>query len=258
MNELSKRIITALLLVLMVWAWYFHAPQLWFSGGLALLGFITTCELVMLMQLHRPAAYILSALILWVSFFYQPHFGQLLLIVFVWFFLFVISSRKQVSSFANFIGAVWMFSWLFAFAYVINTTHASASGQGLIIGACLAVWTSDIAAFFVGRQWGKNKLCPAISPGKSIEGLLGGLIAGIPVAVVCWTTWNVLPASSALLLAFIAVVAGVLGDLSESSIKRMVSAKDSGKLLPGHGGLLDRTDAIIMAVPVTWVGWCML
>ena len=258
MSELVKRIITALILVVIVWAWYFHASQPWFAGGLALLGFVTTCELVILMKLHQPAGYILSALGLWVAFFYQPQVGQLLLIVVTWFFLFVFSSRRYSPSFSNFIGAVWMFSWLFAFAFVIADTHVSAAGKGLIIGACLAVWASDVAAYFVGRKWGRNKLCPAISPGKSVEGLLGGLVAGIPVAVFCWVSWDILPIVPACVLALIAVVAGVLGDLSESSIKRMIGAKDSGKLLPGHGGMLDRLDAIIMAVPVVWVGWSML
>jgi len=258
MNELSKRIITALILVVVVWAWYFHASQFWFTCGLALLGFVTTCELVILMKLHHPAGYILSSLALWIAFFYQPQMGQLLLIVFAWFFLFVLSSRSHASSFANFTGAIWMFSWLFAFAFVIADTHVSEAGQGLIIGVCLAVWASDVAAYFVGRKWGRNKLCPAISPGKSVEGLLGGVIAGVPVATFCWVFWDILPLLPASLLALLIVIAGVLGDLSESSLKRMVGAKDSGRLLPGHGGVLDRMDAIIMAVPVAWVGWSML
>ncbi len=258
MSELSKRILTALFLVVAVWGWYFHMPRPWFEGTLALLGFVTSCELLKLMKLHRPIIYMLASLLLWAAFFYQPHIGLLLLLVFVWFMLFVLNSRFKKHSLANFTATVWMFCWLFAFAYAITDTHDSAFGRGLIIGTCLAVWASDIAAYFVGRQWGQNKLCPAISPGKSIEGLLGGLLFGIPVAVFCWTTWGVLPLLTAVLLACCAIIAGVLGDLSESSLKRMVGAKDSGRLLPGHGGLLDRLDAIMMAVPLVWVIWSML
>jgi len=257
-SELSKRIFTALILIVLVWAWYFHVPQPWFVWGMALIGFITTCELVLLMKLYRPSIYISTALVLWAGFALQPHFGQLLLLIFVWFLAFAATSRQTARSFADFFASVWIFAWLFAFAYAIVVTHHSETGRGLVIGACLAVWSSDIAAYFVGRRWGQVKLCPAISPGKSVEGLLGGLLFGIPVAAMIWLPLGVMPALTAILLALVAVIAGVLGDLSESSVKRMAGAKDSGRLLPGHGGVLDRIDAIIMAVPVTWVIWSML
>ncbi len=258
MNELSQRILTALVLVLAVWAWYFHLHSPWFEAVLALLGFATTCELVLLMKLKARMLYILGGLIFWLAVYLNMQAVWLPLLLFLWFLLFVLSSRNKAQSFANFAGAIWMMGWLVLFVFVIGETHASRTGQGLVIGICLAVWASDIAAYFVGRQWGKRKLCPAISPGKSVEGLLGGLFFGVPVAVSCWLYWGVMEMIPAMILALIAVIAGVLGDLSESSLKRMVGAKDSGCILPGHGGLLDRLDAIIMAVPVSWAIWSLL
>ncbi|MFQ5345353.1 MAG: phosphatidate cytidylyltransferase, partial [Mariprofundus sp.] len=223
-----------------------------------LLGLVATCELVLLTKLRQPVWYMLTALAVWTVFIFWPGVHLFLLCSFIWFALFVVGARTKVASFGDFFAAIWLFGWVFAFALAIAQTHDSETGRGLIIGACLAVWVSDTAAYFVGRTIGKHKLCPAISPGKSVQGAIGGLVFGVPVAVACWLFWDVLPLFSAIMLAFVAVIAGMLGDLSESAVKRMAGAKDSGCWLPGHGGILDRIDAIIMAVPVVWLMWGLL
>ena len=146
--------------------------------------------------------------------------------------------------------------WLVLFVDVVMRVHAHANGTMFIVGALLGIWASDIAAYFVGKKFGKHKLCPAVSPGKSIEGLMGGLLFGVGLAACCWVWLVKISIEHALLLALVLVVAGVLGDLFESAIKRMVGAKDSGRMLPGHGGLLDRIDALIpslVAVGLLWL-----
>ncbi len=255
MSELSKRIITAVILLLVVYGWYVGLSSPWFERGLALIGFVATCELVLLVKFQQPVLYMSSALLVWMAFVFWPGIELLLLGSFVWFALFVFDGRIKAASFGDFFAAIWIFGWVFVFALAIAKTHGSAAGQGLIIGACLAVWVSDSAAYFVGKAIGKHKLCPAISPGKSVQGAIGGLLFGVPVAVASWLYWDVMPLFAAIVLAIITVIAGMLGDLSESAVKRMVGAKDSGRWLPGHGGILDRIDAIIMAVPVTWLLW---
>jgi len=254
-SELIKRILTAAVLLLLVYGWYVHLTTPWFERGLALLGFVATCELVLLTGLCRPLAYMAAGLALWVSFSLWPVAALLLPLCLVWFALFVIGGRTHAAPFGDFFAVIWMLGWLFAFALAVAQTHDSATGRGLIIGACLAVWVSDSAAYFVGRAIGTRKLFPAISPGKSVQGAIGGLLFGVPVAVGCWLYWDVMSPAAAVLLAIVTVVAGMLGDLSESAVKRMVGAKDSGRWLPGHGGILDRIDAIIMAVPVAWLLW---
>ncbi len=260
MSELSNRVLTALVLVAAVWAWYFKLPSPSFETALALFGWGATCELILMVKIRRPMLYMISALVLWVAFLQLPQVMWLLLTAIFWFALFVFSSRdseheQDGAPFSYFIAFTWLFTWIYLFALAIMETHDLEAGRGLIIGTCLAVWVSDIAAYFVGRAVGKHKLCLAISPGKSVEGLLGGLAFGVPVAVGCWVAWGVLPLYSALLLAVLVVISGALGDLSESAVKRLVGVKDSGRWLPGHGGILDRIDAMIMALPVSWLLW---
>ncbi len=255
MNELTKRVITALVLLLAVWGWYFHLDGLAFNVTLGLLGLLVTAEMILMVKLPYPVAYLLAAAVAWSLFVLTLHVTPLLLMIFFWFLLFVAAARGQAAEFGAFTAMIWLFGWLALFALVIAKTHVTADGQALVIGICLAVWTSDIAAYFAGRSFGRRKLCPAISPGKSIEGAWGGLFFGLPVASGYWIYTETFSFAEGLLLAFVAVIAGMLGDLSESAVKRLVGVKDSGRWLPGHGGFLDRLDAILMAVPVTWLVW---
>ena len=120
----------------------------------------------------------------------------------------------------------------------------------LIVWAFVVAWSVDTAAYFTGRAWGRNKLAPRVSPGKTWEGAGGGVCAGL--AVGCGLAWTLglgpLP-EWALIAAALSVVA-VFGDLFESAVKRASGAKDSGTLLPGHGGVLDRIDSTIAVAPV--------
>lgn len=117
---------------------------------------------------------------------------------------------------------------------------------------CLGVvFGGDVAAYFVGRKFGKNKLIPAISPNKTIEGALGGLAASVVVGLLLGNYF--FPETNLITLGVSCAVAGILaqsGDFFESLIKRVAGAKDSGSLLPGHGGFLDRFDGILFALPV--------
>jgi phosphatidate cytidylyltransferase len=120
------------------------------------------------------------------------------------------------------------------------------------------VWIADTAAYFVGRAWGRRKLAPAISPGKSWEGALGGVVGAAGYAIICayfiqgiaWTAFL----ASAVLLAMVSIV----GDLFESAVKRQAGVKDSGTLLPGHGGILDRIDSATAVLPLAALLWPML
>ena len=135
-------------------------------------------------------------------------------------------------------------------------------GHRWLFVALALVWAADSGAYFVGRHFGKRKLSPRISPNKTVEGLLGGLACGVVVAVAFAPLAGARLAQLPLvaLVAFVAVAFSVVGDLFESLLKRHVGAKDSGDLIPGHGGVLDRIDGVIAALPVfalgkAWLGF---
>jgi phosphatidate cytidylyltransferase len=144
------------------------------------------------------------------------------------------------------------------------------NGPSLVAFLLLVVWAGDIAALYIGRAWGRHKLAPTISPNKTWEGALGSvagslLAAGGLLELADWLAqWNSAKLSYPeavwywLVLAVVVNVAAQLGDLAESALKRSVGVKDSGSLLPGHGGVLDRIDALLLAAPVLWYAQVIL
>lgn len=135
-------------------------------------------------------------------------------------------------------------------------------GNSLILAVMLLVWTADIGAYFSGRRFGRRKLALQVSPGKSWEGLYGGLAGSLALTLLVglYRGWAVGDLLMALLGAALVVLISVVGDLTESMFKRQSGIKDSSNLLPGHGGVLDRIDSLTAAVPMfavlLWLhGW---
>ena len=139
-----------------------------------------------------------------------------------------------------------------------------ANGPSLVTFALCVVWAGDIVALYVGRAWGRRKMAPHLSPNKTWEGALGSvagslLATGALLGLAAWLeTWNSAKLSYPddvwywLVLAVVVNLAAQVGDLAESALKRSAGVKDSGTLLPGHGGVLDRIDALLLAAPVLW------
>jgi len=123
----------------------------------------------------------------------------------------------------------------------------------LLLFFFIVIFGSDAGAYFSGKALGKHKLVPKISPGKTWEGLVGGVIAAAAIAALCtWLFFPELPYKFSIPLAAVMAVAGVFGDLAESAMKRGAGAKDAASLLPGHGGLLDRLDSLLFNAPILY------
>lgn len=157
----------------------------------------------------------------------------------------------QVAS--AFMGAFYAFApWRFAIDLRAVSVH-------LLFFALALNWVGDSAAYYVGRRFGKHKLAPVVSPGKSWEGAGASVIGAILFGVIYLGHFvRQIPWWQVILIAAIASVAGQLGDLAESALKRGAGVKDSGNLLPGHGGVLDRVDSSLFALPVVYVLYSLL
>lgn len=157
---------------------------------------------------------------------------------------------------------------LFESKHYIATTFYLASGfvfilliyndnnnftPALLLGSFILVWVNDSFAYLVGKNFGRQKLFPSVSPKKTVEGFLGGLFFACISSYFIATYTETLSFTSWLILAIIVSVFGTLGDLIESKFKRQANVKDSGVIMPGHGGLLDRLDSIIFAAPFIYL-----
>lgn len=139
-------------------------------------------------------------------------------------------------------------------SFIVLIRHSSENGAVWIFFLLFLVFCEDIGAYYAGRQFGKHKLIPSVSPGKTIEGFVGGLAASMMVGFVFKLLFLPdLPLGLCFLLFLCIGIAAPLGDLFESIFKRVGGVKDSGKILPGHGGILDRVDALIFAAPIMFL-----
>lgn len=141
---------------------------------------------------------------------------------------------------------------------LLRQAGGPSAGLGHVVSTLLAVWATDIAAYFLGSAFGKHRLVPAVSPNKTVEGAVSGLVAGTATGIgvralgVALGWWAGVPLWHGALLAVAASVFGQVGDLAESAMKRNAKVKDSGVFMPGHGGVLDRIDSVLFAMPVVY------
>jgi phosphatidate cytidylyltransferase len=265
-----KRILTALVLIPLVLAAVFLGPHWLIVGITAGLAALAAWEYLSLAEhggLKPPRAAVLAAVVaLFIGNFNYPDltaaivgFLSICLLVYVAFTssIDLVLADAAVSIFGFFYTGLTLLA--------IPALHEAANGPSLVAFLFCVVWAGDIVALYVGRTIGRHKLAPRLSPNKTWEGAAGSLAGSLLAAVGLLALEHLLKVrfESAklsfpedtwywLVLALIVNVAAQIGDLAESGLKRSVGVKDSGTLLPGHGGVLDRIDALLLAAPVLW------
>jgi len=264
---LIKRTITAFVLIGLVLAALKWLPETWFAVATAIIIFMLMLEWLTLLKVTKNVhvlIYLGVMLMGFILFIFSPLGLVMSLNVLFWlgvvFFIFryqlFIRFWKQRVIYKVFIGI-----FMFALCWIgLNVIRIGSHGEAYVLILLLIIWGADTAAYFCGRFVGKHKLAPMISPGKTIEGLVGGLIAAVVIAAIAgWCmalpliTWL-----GFIVLGLITGMVSVVGDLFESMVKRQAGVKDSGNLLPGHGGLLDRLDSLVPAAPIFALGLILL
>lgn len=255
MNELGQRVITSIILLAGSLYWMFYTSEDLFAMLTLIFCLLAVVELVGMVALRMGLLYVITLAIpslFWVwSEVTVPAMFPLLMPTVLWMVLFVVTHRSQSSaeSFSRLAYAQSMTILIMLFGYTLITVHRMENGALLLSGAFVGVWVADISAYFVGKAMGRRKLCPAISPGKSVEGFVGGLFFGTAAATLFWVLMMDMKPGIAFILALMLVLLSVAGDLGESALKRAVGVKDSGRILPGHGGILDRMDGLLLSIP---------
>ncbi|MYD75782.1 MAG: phosphatidate cytidylyltransferase [Gammaproteobacteria bacterium] len=264
---IRARLITAVVLAPTVIALTLLLDDFWFGlvlGGVVLLGLREWAALK-----SRGVAAVLAGAVPLAMLFVLGHESPSLLLAIsgvaacVWIGLSVDLLRNGLEPFHSVLNSypmgVFLLSGAWSAAVLI---HGWADvGPITVIATLCIVWAADSFAYFAGKRFGRKRLAPALSPGKSVEGVVGGLAGTMAVAVVFG--YAVLHLDGVKLAAWIgcglaAGLISVAGDLYESRLKRIVGVKDSGRLLPGHGGILDRIDSVIAAMPVIATGWSII
>jgi len=252
-----RRIYTILVLAPLVYAVIRYLPPLAFSGVVALAGGLALFEFYRMCFGGRRHSWLIgigltgfAALIL------GTHRPDILVPTLLATLIGIISvpllSRAPLEQSLR-DGAMTLFGVLYLGLTLgtLSMTRLLPQGEWLIFFLLLVTWASDTGAYYVGTLYGRHRLAPMISPKKTVEGLVGGLIGAIIVAYAA--RWWFLPELSSLdclILATLLTITGLWGDLTESAMKRSVGMKDSGGILPGHGGMLDRLDSLLFTAPV--------
>lgn len=258
---LKQRILTALVLIPLMVIMLFGAGDtvwLWFSGIIAMTALWEYSRLVSLSGL-KQMGYLAATSIVGLFVVRTDElsgFWQWLIVLFWFAAVPYLLKRKQP------LQATWqkyVLGWMLMVPFWAALVNLRGDGSGSdvwhLLCVMVLVWIADSGAYFVGKKYGQRKLAPSISPGKSIEGALGGLVAVLVYVTLVHDHLLGFPDGVLLTWLFAAVLTAVSieGDLFESMLKRLAGVKDSSQLLPGHGGVFDRVDSLIAVLSVYWV-----
>ncbi len=261
-----KRVLTAIPLILLLIAILEYLPPVFFSLLVVIVSFLALEEYWSIasktgFEPFRWLGHLLSLSLLVILHFFSTHYQFLFFCLIAGCLLILLLGLTRADRLASvlpaaaitFMGLIYITLPLALFILIRLNQAGSAGGNRWVLWGLMTCWFGDTAAFCVGRLWGRHKLAPRISPRKTWEGAVGGGLGSCVAAGI--GKWWLLPGESLLSLVTISLILGIsgqLGDLAESCLKRGAGVKDSSNLLPGHGGMLDRIDAVLFAAPVLY------
>lgn len=254
-----QRLITSLILVPLVLLILFYANP-WVLGGILL--FVTLLAgkewwlLIPINQLALKVAFlVVLVLAVWACGYLFSYWQTIGLITWVFVCIAIITfPRSQIYwGFPLIVATVCLLLFPLFIQSLVHVYYLP-QGKTLLVYLLLLIWSADIGAYLTGKAWGKHKLIPQVSPGKSWEGVTGGFILAMLVAGAAYAYF--MPYSMVIWfgLAVVTVIISIFGDLFVSILKRRCHLKDTGAIIPGHGGILDRLDSLIAALPVFYFG----
>lgn len=264
---LKQRVITALILAPIAIAAIFLFSKPYFSLFASVVLLIATWEWSNIMRLEgvlfRGAYVALMAMVMWLA--YPMSTTMLCGLGVLWWLIalrWVLMYPKGEEQWGKFsvLGLMGFLVIIPAWKAIIELQAIQSNGPWILMYVMILVWGADTGAYFAGRKFGKTKLAPAVSPGKSIAGVVGGLLLTLGLAVIIGFNLDLSIGQwiSFLFVSALTVLSSVLGDLLESMVKRFRGIKDSSQILPGHGGVLDRLDSLTAALPVFAAGYFLI
>lgn len=261
MQAIWQRIVTALILVPLVVVGIVFTSNTNFAILIALVLGLAAWEWSKIVRIVFWYRFLYVG-ILWITFIVAYFLSAKIILLFslvcwLWAAFFVIRYPKiKKRFFSGWLGC--LLGLLFFVPCWIGFDILHSKNIGYLFLGLFVVWAMDTGAYFVGKKWGKHKLAKQVSPNKTIEGLVGGLFLSLLVSVCYSLIWKVDRQMELSILTVIVAIFSVIGDLFESMLKRIVNIKDSGNILPGHGGILDRIDSLLAAIPLWTLGLLFL
>lgn len=263
---LKQRIITAIILLSLVLVGMFYLPIIWFSIFAALLLSVAAWEYAGLIWQQKKYLRTIFLLLLELFFLgsYFYFFVPILLLAAFWWlvapFFLIKFSHTQQQFFREQISGLIVGWLLFVPLFVGLLALRYDFGSAYLLYILCIVWAADTGAFFAGKYFGKTALAPALSPKKTVEGAIGGILLALVIGAIgaYWLGVTGMGWLYVLTLVLVAILWSIIGDLFKSMLKRQANVKDSGNILPGHGGVYDRIDSLTSAIPIFALGLMLL
>jgi phosphatidate cytidylyltransferase len=254
-----KRVAMAAVVLPLLISYIYYLPQEFYLGLLLVVAVLAMREFFVMyrvpVHLYVPGV-VIGGLLLYLACRYPYYLPGGIIGAFLLFLIIRLFAGKTPSGSMTEIGPLWTgFFYIPGFLSFQWLLRNRPDGAGYVLLLCFSVWLADSMAYYIGKYLGRNKLYPSVSPNKTVEGALGSLLGGAGGAFIAKSTLNIpeISVAGAVIAGIVIGLSTIVGDLIESMFKRDAGVKDSSGIIPGHGGLLDKIDGLLVSGPVFYV-----